>query len=99
MWICERCYHKNNNSNSKCHGPHCNAPKPEKIKKQESKQIEKTQVRDYCPMCRCHQDFTKVATKENVWVCGKCHRRFRKRGKPVPEPKNDTSIKLLQVQK
>lgn len=86
MWICKRCYTKNNNSNKKCHGPQCNAPKPTEKIKQEQKQFEKTNVRDFCPKCKSHQDFTKVRGKENVWICARCHKKFKKKGKPVPEP-------------
>lgn len=68
-----------------CHGSQCKTPKPDKILQQEIKTFGKTNVRDYCPRCKSHNNFTRVSSN-NAWSCNNCHAKCRKKGKPIPEP-------------
>lgn len=90
VWICEVCSGKNNNSSVKCRVQKCHAPKPQKLIEFEQKVFEETFVRDFCPTCKSHQDFVKKSSK-NQWACGRCHKIYRFKGKPVPEIKNEVT--------
>lgn len=80
VWICEVCNGKNNNSSIKCRVQQCHAPKPQSVIDAE---INKRIVRDYCPVCKVHQYFYRIKGKS--YACQKCHKRFKFKGKPVPE--------------
>lgn len=84
VWICTKCNAKNQNSSMKCRKNKCHEPKPEEVINQEIKKEQKYFQRDYCPVCKCHQDFTRRDNR-NRWTCSRCHKTFKFKGKPVPE--------------
>lgn len=89
VWICEVCNGKNNNSSIKCRINKCHALKPQKIILKEQKILEESFKRDLCPTCKTHQDFVRKSKRQNQWICKKCHKIYRFKGKPVPEYVDD----------
>lgn len=89
MWICIICNYKNGNSNRHCYGIKCPGKKPQDLIDKEKEII----IRDYCPKCMSHQDFKKIVKKK--YKCLRCKRSFKFRGKPVPEIKTDTNVKIV----
>lgn len=83
-WTCTKCNGKNQNSSTKCRINKCHEPKPQNII-----DLQKSirEIRDYCPICKTHQDFKRIKGKQ--YACQKCHRRFKFKGKPVPEKINN----------
>ena len=91
MWICENCEKHNQNKSDKCRRAFCNGVKSAELIKQEQIEKAKITIRDYCPKCMSHQDFTKIG-KQKKFKCGKCRRLFKFHGKPVPEIQKDMII-------
>lgn len=84
VWICLTCQKKNNNSSRKCVTPKCKTPKPEEVLKKQIEKQNKKFLRDYCPVCKTHRNFTRIK-KKNKWFCSGCHKAFKFKGEPVPE--------------
>lgn len=92
VWICSTCGKKNNNNAKKCiKTKGCNTQKSLTIEKKKVENQKKNYIRDYCPVCNIHRNFKRI--KGNQWACQGCHKKFKFKGKPVPEPKTDTHIK------
>jgi hypothetical protein len=93
MWVCE-CGFVNQTSNKKCRGQteagKCGKPRPDDVLPPQ-KTLGK-HVRDYCPNCKRHTDFTRYNIHKNRWTCTVCHRRTKMKGKPVPEPTPDVDF-------
>lgn len=97
MWQCKKCNFKNSNSSAKCHGGLCDGVRENDafempIAVMNENEDKSETVRDYCPVCKKDEFFSKDSRKSFRWrwKCHGCKKLFHR--KKDKKPKKQLTI-------